>query len=147
LNKLRSGPNFLRRGQPRILDRERMAGGSPNVAFPPLWKKTDLYSFTGGADGGNPLYSGVVFDKGGNLFGTTEAGGSNPNCETNCGVIFQLTKGSGNVWQESEVFSFSGGADGFYPFSGVIVGKDGLYSMTPNGGDPSCSAFSLPVAA
>ena len=37
--------------------------------------ETVLYSFTGGADGGNPL-AGVIRDSAGNLYGTTNGGGA-----------------------------------------------------------------------
>ena len=46
---------------------------------------TDLYDFTGGSDGGEPM-SGVVFDEQGNLYGTTYQGGTN-----NLGVVFEIT--------------------------------------------------------
>lgn len=45
----------------------------------------DLYDFTGGADGGNPL-AGVIFDKSGNVYSTTNAGGASGN-----GTLFKLT--------------------------------------------------------
>jgi len=49
-----------------------------------------LYSFTGGA-GGNQPDAGVVFDKQGNLFGTTVNGGiANSNCLDGCGGVFEL---------------------------------------------------------
>lgn len=52
--------------------------------------KTVLYSFTGGADGNQPD-AGVVFDKQGNLFGTTAYGGiANSRCPDGCGVVFEL---------------------------------------------------------
>jgi uncharacterized repeat protein (TIGR03803 family) len=38
------------------------------------WTLTLLYTFTGGADGGQ-IYSGVVFDSAGNLYGTAAGGG------------------------------------------------------------------------
>lgn len=50
-----------------------------------------LYSFTGGADGGNP-YAGLVMDKAGNLYGTTEQGGDVSLCYgRGCGTVFKLT--------------------------------------------------------
>jgi uncharacterized repeat protein (TIGR03803 family) len=52
--------------------------------------ETVLYSFTGGADGNEPD-AGVVFDKQGNLFGTTVNGGiSNSHCPDGCGVVFKI---------------------------------------------------------
>jgi hypothetical protein len=41
------------------------------------WKEKVLYSFQGGNDGAYPA-GGVVFDKQGNLYGTTQAGGPPP---------------------------------------------------------------------
>ena len=38
--------------------------------------ETVLYTFGGGADGGNP-YAGVIPDSAGNLYGTTYGGGTN----------------------------------------------------------------------
>lgn len=108
------------------------------------WTETDLYSFPGPPDGWFPLYSGVVFDQTGKLYGTTMEGGASANCQTHCGTIFQLTN-SGNFWEETGLFSFMGGAEGFYPFNGVILDSKGnVYGMTPNGGDPNCTAFTQP---
>lgn len=53
------------------------------------WIYTSLHDFTGGNDGGYPL-SSVTFDAAGNLYGTTEGGGL-PNCNTTCGVIWEIT--------------------------------------------------------
>ncbi len=51
---------------------------------------TDLYDFTGGADGGFPD-SNLVFDASGNLYGLTNEGGAGVNCSYGCGVVFELT--------------------------------------------------------
>ncbi len=40
------------------------------------WVETILYNFTGGADGGDPLYGDLSFDQAGNIYGTAAAGGS-----------------------------------------------------------------------
>src|SRR2546428_11661420 len=50
---------------------------------PTGWMHTVLYSFTSGADGGEP-YKGVTLDRDGNLYGTAVAGGSG-TCEGGCG--------------------------------------------------------------
>jgi uncharacterized repeat protein (TIGR03803 family) len=61
--------------------------------------ETPLYTFTGGADGGEPL-AGLFRDAAGNFYGTTFAGGTSAN-----GVVFKLSK-SGT---ETVLHSFAGG--------------------------------------
>jgi uncharacterized repeat protein (TIGR03803 family) len=53
-----------------------------------LGTETVLYSFTGGADGGQP-YAGLIRDAAGNLYGTTLYGGTSGE-----GVVFKLTPAS-----------------------------------------------------
>src|SRR5215216_1672960 len=65
---------------------------------PTGWEHTVLYSFTGGADGGEP-YKGVTIDGRGNLYGTAVTGGSGA-CEGGCGVAYKLTKSAG-TWNYS----------------------------------------------
>jgi uncharacterized repeat protein (TIGR03803 family) len=64
----------------------------PGVVFKvsPTGTETVLYSFTGGADGGNPFAAVLVRDSSGNLYGTTGGGGSTA-CPFGCGVVFKLT--------------------------------------------------------
>jgi len=58
----------------------------------PAGGETVLYSFTGGADGGDPM-DGLVMDEQGNLYGTTLLGGNTqcPKHDGGCGVIFKIT--------------------------------------------------------
>ena len=87
-----------------------------------------LYTFTGGADGGNPE-SGVIRDVAGNLYGTTFQGGN--GCAIGCGVVYKLDP-SGN---EHVLYSFTNGADGGLPNTGVIRDSAGnLYGTTTQGG-------------
>src|SRR5256714_13413408 len=67
------------------------------------WEHTVLYSFTGGADGGEP-YKGVTIDRRGNLYGTAVTGGSG-RCERGCGVGFKLTNSRGN-WTPARIPAF-----------------------------------------
>jgi uncharacterized repeat protein (TIGR03803 family) len=98
-------------------------------------KETVLYSFSGGADGDEP-FAGVIRDSAGNLYGTTTFGGT-PCAPTimgqppSCGVVYRLDA-AGNY---SVLYSFTGGADGGNPYSGVIRDSSGnLYGTTYDGG-------------
>lgn len=96
------------------------------------WTHTVLYSFTGGADGGEP-YKGVTLDAQGNLYGTAVTGGGGA-CEGGCGVVYKLTNSAG-VWTQSVIHAFTGGNDGSGPGSPVAFDKHGnLYGTTPTGG-------------
>jgi uncharacterized repeat protein (TIGR03803 family) len=83
-----------------------------------------LHSFTG-QDGGIP-FGGVILDAAGNLYGTTEFGGS-----SGLGVVFRI-----DVPKAFKVlYTFSGGTDGANPAAGVTLGSKGnLYGTTSYGG-------------
>jgi uncharacterized repeat protein (TIGR03803 family) len=94
------------------------------------WTETVLYSFMGGADGGNP-YGSLIFDGNGNLYGTTNGGGGAGN-----GVVFELTPGS-RGWTESVLHSFNPSLnhDGAEPWARLVFDKVGnLYGTTVRGG-------------
>jgi uncharacterized repeat protein (TIGR03803 family) len=96
------------------------------------WVHTVLYSFTGGADGGEP-YKGVSLDGEGNLYGTAVTGGSG-SCEGGCGVVYKLTN-SGGIWTQTVIHAFTGGDDGSGPGARVTVDQRGnVYGMAPTGG-------------
>jgi uncharacterized repeat protein (TIGR03803 family) len=88
------------------------------------WTETVLYAFTGGTDGGRPV-SPVMLDNFGNLYGTTQNGGTD-----NYGVVFKLTP-TGNTWAETVLHSFAGGLDGENPTAGLIMDSQGnLYGTS-----------------
>lgn len=96
------------------------------------WIHTVLYSFRGGADGGEP-YKGAALNNQGNLYGTAVTGGGG-SCEGGCGVVWKLTR-SGSGWNQSVIHTFTGGDDGSGPGTGLTVSPNGtLYGMTPTGG-------------
>lgn len=92
------------------------------------WIETILYRFTGGADGGNP-YSPVILDAAGNVYGTTQGGGT-----AGLGTVFEVSP-SGSGWTESVLYSFTGLPDGSQPESGLVFDTAGnLYGTTADGG-------------
>ena len=93
-------------------------------------KETLLYTFTGGADGGNP-FEGLIRDAKGNLYGTTEVGGT-----SGLGTVYKVnSKG-----KETVLHSFAGGANGRIPFSALIRDTKGnFYGTTEQGGDVTCN--------
>ena len=116
---------------------------------------TVLYTFTGGADGSEPL-AGLVRDAAGNFYGTASAGGADgaPHCEFGCGAVFKLDKtsmiaaisstacafGCGTVFKLDKtgkltVLHTFDGADGSSPYGGLVSdAKGNFYGTTYFGG-------------
>lgn len=87
-----------------------------------------IHNFTGGGDGATP-YSGVTIDGAGNLYGTTDAGGSG------YGTVYELKLRNGN-YTANPLYMFPGGAHGANPYGRVVFGPDGLlYGTTSEGGN------------
>jgi uncharacterized repeat protein (TIGR03803 family) len=89
-----------------------------------------LYSFKGAPDGSFPS-SGLVRDAAGNLYGTTNLGGTSTACNSDgCGTVFKIDT-SGN---ETILHNFNG-LDGQYPIAGLIRdGNGNFYGTTTYGG-------------
>jgi uncharacterized repeat protein (TIGR03803 family) len=94
------------------------------------WYQLLPHVFLGGSDGsgGN---GPVVLDPAGNLYSTTEQGGTNL-----VGDVFKLASAMSRFgWVETQLYSFRGGADGAYPTAGVVFDTTGnLYGTTTQGG-------------
>jgi uncharacterized repeat protein (TIGR03803 family) len=98
------------------------------------WTETVVYSFKGGGDGAGPV-AGLIMDRTGALYGTTEAGGFGG------GTVFKLTPPSraGGAWSESVLFSGFNGSRGAYPVAGLTMDLSGaLYGTTAEAGKTSC---------
>jgi uncharacterized repeat protein (TIGR03803 family) len=96
-----------------------------------LWKETILSDFPDAFQNGGGPVAGVIFDRSGNLWGTT-SGGGDPNCQ--CGVVFKLTPGAKGKWKYTVIHRFHY-TDGFDPEAGLILDSKGnLYGTTANGG-------------
>ncbi|MBV9646905.1 MAG: hypothetical protein JO043_05535, partial [Candidatus Eremiobacteraeota bacterium] len=88
-----------------------------------------VHEFGCGSDGATPM-AGVVVDKHGNMFGTTQQGGT-----SGLGTVFEISQSGG----ESVIYSFRGGADGAYPEASITIGPGGkLYGTTTFGGTGKC---------
>jgi uncharacterized repeat protein (TIGR03803 family) len=93
-----------------------------------------LHTFTGAPKDGQWPLGTLVRDAAGNLYGTTQEGGSGMCGQFSCGTVFMVNK-SGN---EVGVFSFNG-EDGGFPFAGLLRDAAGnLYGTTMEGGTHSC---------
>ncbi|HKM62930.1 MAG TPA: choice-of-anchor tandem repeat GloVer-containing protein [Acidisphaera sp.] len=90
-------------------------------------KPTVLATFDGG-NGANPQ-GGLIEDSNGDLFGTTEYGGSD-----DVGTVFELVNNAGSYTLKT-LAKFDG-ADGAYPYSGLTVDANGDLFGTASGGGP-----------
>jgi uncharacterized repeat protein (TIGR03803 family) len=102
--------------------------------------ETVLYSFCpeyqqGKCPDGNYPEAGLVMDAQGNLYGTTELGGTNYYG----GTVFEVTASGA----EKVLYNFCSQpncADGANPYDGLVFDSQGnLYGTTFSGGDPSCN--------
>lgn len=91
------------------------------------WKENTVYSFHGSAQGdGSFPNPGLIMDGAGNIFGTTQSGGS--ACD--CGTIFEFSP----TGQMTTLYAFTGGNDGKAPLSGLVAIGDNFYGTTSFGG-------------
>jgi uncharacterized repeat protein (TIGR03803 family) len=104
------------------------------------WTESVIYSFNF-QDGFLPNAE-LTPDQSGNLYGTTEAGGTN-----NEGTVFELTP-SGSDWTENVLVNFPGSSNGLSPLAGVAFDPSGnlygataftnnaiVFELTPSGGN------------
>jgi len=91
--------------------------------------ETVLYRFGGpSADGIGPEGT-LTRDAKGNLYGATYEGGA-----YGYGTVFKLTPSGA----EQVLYSFTGGADGAWPDTSLLLIKGNLYGTAYGGGDSSC---------
>ena len=104
---------------------------SPPATSGGNWTENLLHSFSI-FDGAGPS-AGLIMDSSGNLYGTTEVGGSG-----GVGTVFEVSPPAtmGGSWTENVLYSFKGvPTDGYRPVGGLITGSSGnLYGTTTSGG-------------
>ncbi len=101
------------------------------------WKESVLYAFKGSSENdGEYPWGGVTIDKAGNLWGTTQLGGSGTQiCPNGCGTVYKLTH-STRGWKETLLYIFTGqNGDGAGASSGLTFDRAGhLFGTTEQGG-------------
>jgi hypothetical protein len=94
-----------------------------------------LHAFSGGNDGGG-IYSGLLLDRRGNVYGTTIAGGA----KGKGGTAFKLMPRANGTWAVAILYNFCSEPecrDGGGPWGGLIFDAAGnLYGTTEGGGGP-----------
>lgn len=119
-------------------------GGTVFKLTPPAkkggsWTETTIYSFLAALfDGADPVDRGsLVFDKAGNLYGTTKANG-----QFGYGTVFELTPlVSSETWTETTLYSFGSGIDAQNPDFGLTMFGNALYGATSHGGKSGAGAI------
>jgi uncharacterized repeat protein (TIGR03803 family) len=99
-----------------------------------------LHSFS--VDDGASPYAAPTLDQAGNLYGTTNLGGTSGN-----GTVYTLVR-HGSSWTFSSLYSFNGGLDGSAPGYGPLAfGPDGRPVGTTESGGNFGTAFSVKPSA
>jgi uncharacterized repeat protein (TIGR03803 family) len=109
------------------------------------WTETVLHSFGGNATDGTYPAAGLTFDAAGNLYGTTQYGGTSSQ-----GTVFGLEHTTRGGWTEKIIHSFNNnGKDGAQPVAGVSFDNAGnIYGTTQAGGAYNYgTVFELEVGA
>src|ERR1039458_6864923 len=94
---------------------------------------TSLYSFAGAPKDGSYPQSGLVQGSDGNLYGTTDLGGSSANCADGCGTVFRISPSG--IYTNLHNFTGYPTTDGSAPIAGLVQGSDGnFYGTAASGG-------------
>jgi uncharacterized repeat protein (TIGR03803 family) len=100
------------------------------------WKEKILHSFNDNGTDGFAPFASLVFDTAGNLYGTTDQGGTPNGSDLAFGTVFELKAEAGGHWAEKVLHTFvENGTDGNAPQASLILDAVGnLYGTTYLGG-------------
>jgi uncharacterized repeat protein (TIGR03803 family) len=99
------------------------------------WQMTVLHSFNTNGIDGFLVTAGLIFDAAGNLYGTTQFGGTGA-CTNGfgCGTAFKLSPSADGTWTETIIHNFQG-TDGWEVHAGLTMDAVGnLYGTAVVGG-------------
>jgi len=96
------------------------------------WAFTTLYDLPGWGISGS--YRNVLLDSSGNIYATTHCDGEYDN-----GTVYEL-KRSGSKLIYDSLYTFTGGTDGQYSFSNLVLSNGKLYGTTKFGGKDTYGA-------
>jgi len=91
------------------------------------WVEQVIHDFQNGQDGAYPQGGELLFDKDGNMYGTTLGGGADDSGGYDNGTVFELSPGSNGQWTEQVLALFCYEAGLCYPSEGEGANpEDGL---------------------
>jgi uncharacterized repeat protein (TIGR03803 family) len=109
----------------------------------PSGSLTTLYNFCSQSsctDGRTPR-AALVQGTNGDLYGTTQYGGANNNCDGGCGTVFKITT-SGTLTTLYSFCSQANCTDGYLPVAGLVQGTNGnFYGTTAGDGTKGNGTF------
>ncbi len=108
------------------------------------WRESVIHQFSWFDENGGRPSGGLIIDREGNLYGTTEEGGDLSKCNSyGCGTVFQLVP-SVTGWTENVLYRFEDGADGSGPQGGLAFDNAGnLYGTTAGVWSNDATVFEL----
>jgi len=74
-------------------------------------------------------FRNLMLSPSGTLYATTHCDG-----QDSAGTVYELVPGSGGTWTYTLLYSFTGGTDGLYSFSNLVMFANRLYGTTNEGG-------------
>ena len=101
---------------------------SPSSDPSALWSETVLYKFPSNCNGFCAgTLSGVTLDQSGNVYGTTDYGGTGFCGGGGCGTVFRLKRPAtkGGAWKHQVLYNFLAGTDGAGPAANLIFDAKG----------------------